>query len=456
MTFKHKYYNGKGFGWQRKKLKRKGLWFKLPFKKRKELLHQLLKRQLFNHSVIKKCAYSWTVIRSVLQFVFKGFNIVLNQNIISSFNTISRYFYRIIRNLQQIMKSVLKNLKHSYKLKFLQAVTAEDFYKAMNSFQLLTPLININSSLNLSFDNHIKQLFSKSDFKLFIILKNKFKFNFKPVLNSKVDLNLYLFIFYLKIFSLEKVLQHINWYLFRFDIESQPYKFNIPYIFINFMQDVLGFGYKAWHLKTFPVVISNSISAKFKKLRKKWRFWREFRRSLMFDKSHVLIKFKWLHNHKRILRSQYLDIYSIRIQQKLRSLYHKQASKSRLFSFLFSLEYRIDILSLHLFNIRTIRLINLFLYFGYLTVNYKLVNKFYVLQTGDIIFGWFLYKNYNFLRSCRKHFYKRKNLYHYLEYEPELFTFICLGIPLRNAWNFYNKDRIISKKFVKYMYLRTY
>lgn len=215
--------------------------------------------------------------------------------------------------------------------------------------------------------------------------------------------------------------------------------------------------------KSLYITTSKTNSLKKFKLKKKWRFWREFKQKLLFDKVHVLIKFKWLFNHKRLLNHQYLTDYSIHMQSKIKQIYKKKISKARLFSYLFNLGYRVDILSMRLFKIKSIKWVWFLLYFGYLTINLKKKKKNYIVQINDLIFGWFLLKNILLLRKLRTRFYKPKTLYYFLEYEPRINSFICLSLPVKSknifTWqkiNIFDTDRLVSKKFIKHTYLKTY
>jgi hypothetical protein len=250
-------------------------------------------------------------------------------------------------------------------------------------------------------------------------------------------------------------LQWCNWVFFRLHIDSSPYKFNCPYSLISFLETIQSFGYQFWHKKTFRTKNQKVVTKKFK-LKKKWRFWREFKRYFLFDKTHMFIKFRWLHNYKRILNHQYAEAYCVDLKSKLSHIYRKKISKGRLFSYLLKFDYRIDILSTRIFNIKRIKWTWTLLYFGYLTINFKPVNRYYILKVNDIIFGFFLLANFNFFNKIS---FRRRNprqLYCFLERELKINTFICLTPPLRYSSIISNKDRLISKKFIKYTYLSTY
>jgi len=137
-------------------------------------------------------------------------------------------------------------------------------------------------------------------------------------------------------------------------------------------------------------------------------------------------------------------------------MYKKKTNKPRLLTFLNNLEYRLDTLSMRIFKIKSIKWVWILLYFGYLTVNFKRKKKSYILKKGDIIFGWFLFKNFGFIYRLRKRIYKSWKIFNFLEYEPFINTFVCLYLPVKNIKTAYEKDRLVSKKFVKYTYLKSY
>jgi hypothetical protein len=183
----------------------------------------------------------------------------------------------------------------------------------------------------------------------------------------------------------------------------------------------------------------------------------------MFDKAYVFIRLSWLFNHKRLLNYQYKNTYSINMQSKIKHIYKKKIGKSRLFSYLINIEFRVDILSMRIFKIKSIKLTCLLLYFGYFTVNLKKKQHNYVAQKGDFFFGWFLLKNTTFFRKFRVKLYGNKRPYTSLEHELGINSFICLSLPIKYPYYMhnqvksqYNKDRLISNKFIKYTYLKTY
>jgi hypothetical protein len=130
---------------------------------------------------------------------------------------------------------------------------------------------------------------------------------------------------------------------------------------------------------------------------------------------------------------------------------------------LISIEFRIDILSMRIFRIKSIKLALLLIRFGYITINLIIKNQNYVAKKGDFFFGWFILKNVNFFRKFRVKLYGNHKAYTNLEFDLAIHSFICLSFPvkypdyLHSPINIqYDKNRLVSSRFIKYTYLKTY
>jgi hypothetical protein len=423
-------------------------WASISTKQRNILLVKILYKQLCQITLDKKARYCWLFLVQNLVKSFNQSSINLNQSVVG----FSHYFYKQIRELQTAIKSLRFKIIDMHKFKLLQNVSQDFFIKSWYSITLFD-----SNEQDSNFYNILELSFSKGDkeYTKLLEIKRDFGININFSTSSDTVFNLYLFQFYLRLHELEESLQWFNWVVFRIDIDKAPYKFYKHPTLSSFIEDVITKGYQYWYKKRF--VSTNIIKSNKIKLKKKWRFWRGFKKCLLFDKSHVLIKFKWLFNHKRLLNHQYISTYSISIQTKLKHIYKKKISKARLFDYLYNLEYRIDILSMRIFRIKSLKWVWILLYFGYLTVNLKKKKKNYIVQINDLIFGWFLLKNYLFLRKLRTRFYKPRRLYSFLEYEPSINSYIALSLPIKYLKLSSDKnDRLISKKFIKYTYLKTY
>jgi hypothetical protein len=368
-----------------------------------------------------------------------------------SFVGFGKYFYKNIRELQTFIKVLRFNIKNLYNLKLLSTVSQQTFFNTRNLVTLWSS--NHDNSLFIkelqgSFSNNLKEfgIFFK------IVAYSGLKLDFLNTISS--DFNLYLLQLYLRLYDLEEILQWFNWLLFRSHVDKKIYQFYKPSFVVSFISDVRNFGYDFWHSNRFKQL--HASEPEILRLKKKWRFWREFKKFLLFDKNHVFIKFKWLYNHKRVLSHQYLESYSTIIQSRLTRIYKKKHTQPRLFSYLFNFEFRFDILSMRVFNIKSIKWVWILLFFGYLTVNLNKKNKNYIFKIGDLLFGFFLVKNSAFFFKLHLKFYRPRKLYNFLEHEPLINSFICLGTPVKYSRNAANEDRLITKKFIKYTYLNTY
>jgi len=339
-------------------------------KQRNILLVKILYKQLCQITLDKKARYCWLFLVQNLVKSFNQSSINLNQSVIG----FSHYFYKQIRELQTAIKSLRFKIIDMHKFKLLQNVSQDFFIKSWYSITLFD-----SNEHDSNFYNILELSFSKGDkeYTKLLEIKRDFGININFSTSSDTVFNLYLFQFYLRLHELEETLQWFNWVVFRIDIDKAPYKFYKHPTLSSFIEDVITKGYQYWYKKRF--VSTNIIKSNKIKLKKKWRFWRGFKKYLLFDKSHVLIKFKWLFNHKRLLNHQYISTYSISIQTKLKHIYKKKISKARLFDYLYNLEYRIDILSMRIFRIKSLKWVWILLYFGYLTVNLKKKKKNYIV-----------------------------------------------------------------------------
>ncbi len=381
----------------------------------------------------------------MINFIPSG--IGLRQNV----TTFGRYFYKQIRELQTFIKLVRFHIKNFKNLKLLRTITQQTFFNTRNLITFWS--CNTDNSLFIKelercFSQNLKQL------DVFFKIANYSGLKLDFLKTKSVDFNVYLFQLYLRLNDLEEILQWFNWVLFRSHVDKKVYRFYKPKFLISFALYVGKFGYDFWHKNRFKQLHAAPLK-KFR-LKKKWRFWREFKKFLLFDKNHVLIKFKWLYNHKRVLNHQYLASYSTTIKSKLTYIYKNKKQQPRLFTYLFNFEFRVDVLSMRIFKLKSIKWVWLLLFFGYLTVNSNKKNKSYILKIGDILFGFFLVKNRTFLTKLRLKFYKPRKLYSFLEYESCLNSFICLSTPIKYSRNVANEDRLVTKKFIKYTYLNTY
>lgn len=424
-----------------------------PKKQHDALLVKALYNKFYTLTNDRKAWYCWLVL---IKTMMKDFNHNTHLNSYHNILSFSKFFYKQIRGLQSFIKFLRSKIHNLYNFKLLQHVSQDSFFHNWHSITLFDSAVR-----NSQFDLELARLLSDNPNQLnfFLSIKSYCGIQFAFSTLNSADFNTYLFLLYLRLYELEDILQWFNYGAFRANTGTPQYKFYKNQTLTSFFSEVALFGYQFWHNKWFRLINSHNkdtFSLMRFKLKKIWRFWREFKKCLLFDKVHLFIKFKWLYNHKRLLSHQYLAAYSINMQSKLKHIYKKNISQARLFTYLFNLEYRVDVLSMRLFKIKSITWIWVLLSFGYLTVNLKRKHKSYVLQTGDLIFGWFLLKNSSFFYKLRARFYTPRKLYSFLEYELKIYSFICLSLPVKYVRQPFGNDRLVSNKFIKYSHLKTY
>jgi len=261
-----------------------------------------------------------------------------------------------------------------------------------------------------------------------------------------------IFILSIKFYQLEAKLQYLNWLLFsnNFDNKKLPFFFKKHIAVKTFFNVITDLGYDNWRKKHFNL---NRITFK---LQKKWKFWREFKKRLLFNRLHILVKFKWLHSIKKLLKKQFLFFYAVDIDSKIKTQYAKNLTNARFLLLLAFLESRVDILIKRFFFIKTFVWVWLLLYFSYITINLKKVNKHYVLKQHDLIFGWLLIKNSHIYKHMRIVPYTKASRFNFIEYDGNINSFIFLSHPVKYSRFSYNIFGFSSEKFFKYTYLNTY
>jgi hypothetical protein len=171
----------------------------------------------------------------------------------------TKFFYRNIRELQLIIPIVGAKVKDFNKFKFLQNISPKIFIRSLSFIslfnskirypnnvliitRLLAPLNNLNSVLNIIS-------------------------NFGIELNFPIDSrnNFYTFLFYLKLYELEEILQWLNWVAFYIRIQNTPYKFKKNSALSDFIFMLNKFGYQIWYSKHFH----SNTNLKTFKLKKK-------------------------------------------------------------------------------------------------------------------------------------------------------------------------------------------
>lgn len=214
----------------------------------------------------------------------------------------------------------------------------------------------------------------------------------------------------------------------------------------------------------------------FRKLKKKWRFWRVFRfYFLRTKKKHFFPKIKWLFNQRRIIWHQLAVIYGKKIKNWA---YTNHKSKiifnSKFGSILCKLELRLNILMLRMNFVNKLQQADSFISDGNIVVNGVCKHKRYSLQKSDVIslkfsilkigdskrFKKLRWKPHNWRkwrRKTRKN-QKRRNMY-YLLRKNFLFNFmeinyyyyfgILLRFPLLGEIVSRNKKNLLTSRLLQ-------
>lgn len=213
-----------------------------------------------------------------------------------------------------------------------------------------------------------------------------------------------------------------------------------------------------------------------KKLKKKWRFWREFKFFFLRKrKKKLFYKIKWWHNQKRIIWKQLCTLYGKKVK-KLN--YKKNQTKflfgSRFFDVLSLLELRLSVLILRMgfykFESKNC------LKYKDVTINGVSKKKYYTVRIGDVIcrkwffkhtnrkkisfkkryiWRWWFKKNRNKTKrlQCNRFWLSKKSVYvNYIEVNFKLFGGILLRKPKFGEIILENKKRMLTVKLFKKAY----
>lgn len=295
-------------------------------------------------------------------------------------------FYKRIVMLQDFIKLLLPIIDKLNNVEIMRYCHVSDYnlyYSYINFFDSGFITDQFQALLSKKFSDDL------SIFEQVLNLQKLLGLTIKFIPTENIDIfNQYLFLICVKGYTLEKMLRYYNWVVFCNKSKKDNYTFNIGEPILKFSEAVTKQGYASWHNEHFNLQARNTrvrnarvkqtVATKYfvkTKLMKKWSNWREFKRSLLFDKKHVIIKFKWLYNHKRILSKQFLFSYAITIRSTLKKLYNKRINSTKFFTLLSNVEYRVDILSKRIFYIKTLKWV-WFLFFSviWLSTLTKFVN----------------------------------------------------------------------------------
>lgn len=124
-----------------------------------------------------------------------------------------------------------------------------------------------------------------------------------------------------------------------------------------------------------------------KKLKKKWRFWREFKFFFLNNQKKIFFtRLKWIGNQKRIIWHQISSMYGKKIKNlAYNTNKYKLAFNSRFFNLLVFLETRLNIVLLRLAFFFKLLQANKAIIEKKVFVNKKSKNSNYILKNGDIL-----------------------------------------------------------------------
>ena len=133
-----------------------------------------------------------------------------------------------------------------------------------------------------------------------------------------------------------------------------------------------------------------------KKLKKKWRFWRQFKfYFLKLKKKNFFFKLKWIFSQRKILWHQFAEYYGKGIKHlafiKNQS---KRAFNTNFFSILIRLENRINIILVRLSIFSKLLQANTYIANNKITVNNKLKSYNFLITVGDIIVCRNIFKSF--------------------------------------------------------------
>jgi ribosomal protein S4 len=134
-----------------------------------------------------------------------------------------------------------------------------------------------------------------------------------------------------------------------------------------------------------------------KKLKKKWRFWREFKFFFLNNqKKKFFTRSKWICNQKRIIWHQISSMYGNKIKNlAYNTNKYKLTFNSRFFNLIIFLETRLNITLLRLGFCSKLLHANKNIADQIVYVNNRWKNENYVLKIGDILITYLFLYNFS-------------------------------------------------------------
>jgi ribosomal protein S4 len=146
-----------------------------------------------------------------------------------------------------------------------------------------------------------------------------------------------------------------------------------------------------------------------KKLKKKWRFWREFKFFFLNNqKKKFFTRLKWICNQKRIIWHQISSMYGKKIKNlAYNTKKYKLTFNSRFFNLIIFLETRLNIVILRLGLCSKLLHANKHITNYKVHVNNRRKNENYIMKIGDILHFSILLTNFSIKKRFKNLLWRR-------------------------------------------------
>lgn len=223
---------------------------------------------------------------------------------------------------------------------------------------------------------------------------------------------------------------------------------------------------------------SKIVSHIFRKLKKKWRFWRVFRfYFLRRKKKNFFSKINWLFNQRRIVWHQLSVIYGKKIKNLVYTNHKsKKIFNSKFGSILCKLELRLNILLIRIGFVTKLQQADFLISNYQITVNFFVKHKRYLLSKNDLIFfkttclkirdfqrfkkncwkysKWNKWKRQSKNKKFRRIYFslKKNFIFNFMEINYYYYFAILLRSPLLGEISYRNKKRFLISRLLQKIY----
>jgi len=224
--------------------------------------------------------------------------------------------------------------------------------------------------------------------------------------------------------------------------------------------------------------VSRDRSPIFRKLKKKWRFWRVFRfYFLRSKKKNFFPKINWLFNQRRIIWHQLSVIYGKKIKNWVYTNHKsKKIFNSKFGSILCKLELRLNVLLVRMGFVNKLRQADFFIFEGKVKVNFFVKHKRYSVCKNDLIFFIITFAKIRHLKRFKKNRWKyskwkkwkiqsknkrfqriffslKKNfIFNFMEINYYYYFSTLLRPPLLGEISYRNKKRFLTSRLLQKIY----